>query len=275
MSEITEEKLKSDSENKVNELELEHAQTYRELVRTVDKLMQITVKSKGLNNVDQDNNFVESIDANGTFTLGTLHQRLSKGLALSDNPNNKESLETIASFLRQLIKIRRLIIEQRLITAPLINTVYPGTSDQERKNPATNGLDMLLNEKNRKNIEATRLIQENFKLEEQLNSTREKSVSKLNLLRDKVAYYRGLCKHVNDLNEEERDALSTEEYEMLKKKYRSLVRKDKMLSQFNINLISSLSNADILNDQRLKEMILFCGDYSDYSALRDEDDSRS
>ncbi len=274
MSEISEDTVDSGNFKKtVRKLEIEHAQTYRELVSTIDNLIQQTVKNNGLNEIDKDEKFRETIQENESLVLGTLHQNLINGVSTGANFNDRKNLESIASFLRQLIKIRRLIIEQRLVTSPILKTTYTERDFENTDAAHDNDLSSLIEENDKNNIEAAKLIQENFKLEEKLGHLREISAPKLKLLRDKVAHDRKLSEVVNNLKGKEKDMLSTREYEMLKNKYKSLVRKDKILSQFNINLISSLSKADMVNDQRLMDMILFCGDYSDYSALSDEESS--
>ncbi|QOU18652.1 hypothetical protein BRETT_001719 [Brettanomyces bruxellensis] len=274
MSEISEDTADSDSSKKnVRKLEIEHAQTYRELVSTIDNLIQQTVKNNGFNEIDKDEKFRETIQENESLVLGTLHQNLINGVSTDANFNDRKNLESIASFLRQLIRIRRLIIEQRLVTSPILKTTYTERDFRNTDAAHDNDLSSLIKENDKNNIEAAKLIQQNFKLEENLGHLREISAPKLKLLRDKVARDRKLSEVVNSMKGKEKDMLSTREYEKLKNKYKSLVRKDKILSQFNINLISSLSKADMVNDQRLTDMILFCGDYSDYSALSDEESS--
>ncbi|QPG77284.1 hypothetical protein FOA43_004692 [Brettanomyces nanus] len=224
---------------------VEHAKVYRELVCTLDKLIEQTIQTRNqTDNAEMEAKYKNAMNEFGdVIKLGTIQKGTSS-----------------IKFLQSMVDLRLKILEQHLMTEPILEAIRKGDTEDESRQ-----LIQLINTRDSKNIQTIREMKRNTKLRKELGTTRLYSIDKLELLRDKMKYYLKLCADVRQLQEKSDSMVgNVKDYDLLKSKYKSLVRKDQILSQFNVNLVSSLSNSDIADDHTLRDIVMFCGDYSHY-----------
>ncbi|KAH3665958.1 hypothetical protein OGAPHI_004147 [Ogataea philodendri] len=229
-------------------LENQHTEIYRKLVAAVDELLVVTKKAK-LTQVPEivDREYDEALN-----TMPDLHLALLQADIL-----NKDTDETVNAFLNQLLNIRRRIIEQHMITYPILRAIH--TEDETQVTELIRERDSTIKEY----IEQSKLKNET---QESLNKSSQSTVKDLEELRGLVQMYLELVEENKDLafqnkirEEEQIDGL-----EQLKARHITLIKRNLALSSFNISLISSLSKSDVYSDEYLRDTLLFCGDYDDY-----------
>ncbi|GMG24748.1 unnamed protein product [Ambrosiozyma monospora] len=241
-------------------LEQEHAEIYDELLSTVDKLLTETkLQSLSKQSPEQLQAQLSNLKSEmRDLDLTTLHSKEVDEGTNSDDMLLNEALE-------QLLKLRLDILNQHLITYPNLKIIHgqPNQINYEK-------LDGLIKEKDARNIELAAEMK-SLKIREQIQKLKRDNYSKIERLQQEMTTYLNLIEEVKDMKA--KTQLAEREYEELqhmKIRYKNITRKNLVLSQFNINLISSLSSFDLANDPDLLTILLDCGSYDDYGLLDDE-----
>ncbi|KAG7813427.1 hypothetical protein KL921_000973 [Ogataea angusta] len=229
-------------------LEDEHAEVYRQLISVVDQLLIATKKAK-LEELPQtiDKEFDEALHKMPDLQLALLHAEIL----------NKDTEETVNSFLEKMLNIRLRIIEQHMITYPILRAIHTDNDSH---------LVRLAKDCDTSN----KSLMDELNKTDSIHSFLDGSVASVNRslggLRELVQSYLHLVEQNKDLSFQNkiREEEQIPELGRLKERSTHLIKKNLALSSFNISLISSLSKSDVYNDPYLRETLLFCGDYDDY-----------
>ncbi|KAG7697706.1 hypothetical protein KL930_000239 [Ogataea haglerorum] len=229
-------------------LEDEHSQVYRQLVSVVDQLLVATKKAK-LEELPQtiDKEFDEALQKMPDLQLALLHAEIL----------HKDSEETVNSFLEKMLNIRLRIIEQHMITYPILRAIHTDNDSNIAR---------LAKECDRSNKSFMDELNKTDSIHSFLDGSIENVNKSLGGLRELVQKYLHLVEENKNLSFQNkiREEEHIPELERLKERCAHLIKKNLALSSFNISLISSLSKSDVYNDTYLRETLLFCGDYDDY-----------
>ncbi|GME81981.1 unnamed protein product [Ambrosiozyma monospora] len=235
-------------------LEQEHAEIYEELLLTVDKLLTETkLHSLSKQSPEQLRAQLSNLKSEmQDLDLTTIHSKEADEGTNSDETLLNESLE-------QLLKLRLDVLNQHLITYPNLKIIHgqPNQINYEKINA-------LNKEKDAKNIEYAAEVK-NSKTREQIQKLKRENYTKMERLQQEMTTYLDLVEEVNDLKSRiQLEDREDEELYNMKVRYTNITKKNLVLSQFNMNLISSLSNVDLATDPELLNILLDCGSYNDY-----------
>lgn len=240
------------SEDIVTELEKEHATVYRELVATVDQLLQETVKAQLIENGDIDEQYRQVLDKFHDIDLGVLHSTI-KGESTQE--------QRIVAFLKEMIHLRLQILEQHLSTYPTLRAIH---SDGAKDDLYGKRLLDRVNEKDQVNLDTVKLLTENSELRTLGGISITKNLPLLAQDRQKMRYCQELQKEIDELKRQgHREEQVYDEFAELQKSHDICSRHVQVLSQLNTNLVSSLSKANIAQDETLRDIVMDCGEYRD------------
>lgn len=242
----------------IDKLELKHAKIYNELIDTIDQLMIQVAKNKLEDSNDNQNDVLNNLLKDyPSLDLATLHLEIQSKLDKDDSTNEDHMKE----FLEGLLKLRRMIIAQHLITYPGLKEVYGEHNDIYGARLHDSSQEFAL-----KTQEFDDKIADSDGNATGLEDTKLKAIQKLDKVRDEARYYNRLCLAIARDNEENelQDDSESINHQILEKKCASLVRKSQILSQFNTNMISSLTSTNVMQDAKLRDIVQYCGDYEQY-----------
>lgn len=221
------------------DLQLQDAALHKQLVESLDGLMYEAIFAQVFKDFSTDEND-DRIDQEIKKELEAL--QLDTDLLFGSD--GTDTLEALKAHLLSMVKLRNEAVDQQLISGPDSGT--PVELELQRNEKCTEKT-KLLNSLPAMMAEVKRLKSENqVKLEnlsELVNSI-------------KLAKARSENNHDADVTKEE--------FQILKNKYKKLVAKNLMLSNFITSLVSAMTSADIANDELILEILLECGEYKDY-----------
>lgn len=236
-----------DNEDLIN-LQFQDANLYDQLIETLDELIFKSINSKLEIEFSDDDNEI-SLDKEIEKELLNLKDFDPKILSIND----EFDLNKIENYLKNMVKIRNDIINQQLISDAYEN----------------NEIDLELLEKNydltKKKTDNINQLSDNLK---KLNEIKISNKIKLNKIQELLEIQKNLNDNSNsNSNSNETSEITNEELEDVKTKYKRIIGKNLMLGHFITDLITALNCTNISNDDRLLEILMDCGDYSDYDLL--------
>ncbi|GMF00838.1 unnamed protein product [[Candida] boidinii] len=265
------------------DLEAEHASIYKELVDVIDQLTIETNK-----NVLDDKN---KLNKNLITEIQTFINEISQDDGDGDNEDEDEDEngETdIVSVLNKLINLRKLIIEQHYITYPILRSIHGNSGLVNKEKELVNYIDdrdKISFEFVSKYREIARHYNHNDDDDDD-DENEEYNNKELNIMLNDLSNELNQIIELNKelkfnkmLQKDENLSINlNEEIEKLRFKIKLMKKRCLLMSDFTLNLISSL-NISFSNDFFLQKLILYCGDYEDYlsdeSSSEDEIDSDS
>lgn len=231
------------------QLEFQDATLHKQLVETLDDIIYRSIYSKILDEFpgtedDEDSLLDEAIQKE------MLDMKDFDPVLLSST--GELDLDALEKYLKNMVKIRNQIVEQQIITDAYDGEEVDGD---------------LLEEKNR--IAKTKLANvENFPENlRKLKEVRTGNLAKLEKMQQLVRTQREMRREVRSAKEE--GQITEEELTEIKMRYKKIVGKNLMLGHFITDLIAALNSSNVASDERLLEILIDCGDYSDYDLLYD------
>lgn len=240
-----------DNDDLVN-LQFQDANLHNQLIETLDELIFKSINSKLEIEFSNDDNDI-LLDKEIENELLNLKDFESKLLSINDEFN----LNEIENYLKNMVKIRNDIINQQLISDAYEN----------------NELDLELL---KKNYDLTKMKTDNFnELSDNLKKLNDLKISnkiKLNKIQElfEIQNNNNNYDNYNENTSKKTSEITNEELEEVKTKYKKIIGKNLMLGHFITDLISALNCTNIANDDKLLEILMDCGDYSDYDLLYEE-----
>lgn len=236
-----------DNEDLIN-LQFQDANLYDQLIETLDELIFKSINSKLVIEFSDDDNEI-SLDKEIEKELLNLKDFDPKILSIND----EFDLNKIENYLKNMVKIRNNIINQQLISDAYENKE----------------IDLELLEKNydltKKKTDNINQLSDNLK---KLNELKISNKIKLTKIQELLDIQNNLNNNNNsNNNSNENSEITNEELEDVKTKYKRIIGKNLMLGHFITDLITALNCTNISNDDRLLEILMDCGDYSDYDLL--------
>lgn len=236
-----------DNEDLIN-LQFQDANLYDQLIETLDELIFKSINSKLEIEFSDDDNEI-SLDKEIEKELLNLKDFDPKILSIND----EFDLNKIENYLKNMVKIRNNIINQQLISDAYENKE----------------IDLELLEKNydltKKKTDNINQLSDNLK---KLNELKISNKIKLTKIQELLDIQNNLNNNNNsNNNSNENSEITNEELEDVKTKYKRIIGKNLMLGHFITDLITALNCTNISNDDRLLEILMDCGDYSDYDLL--------
>ncbi|OUM54284.1 hypothetical protein BVG19_g3649 [[Candida] boidinii] len=266
------------------DLEAEHASVYKELVDVIDELT-IETNKHVLNDKNKLNNSL--ISEIQTF-INEISRDDGDGNNDDEDENENEETDTV-SVLNKLINLRKLIIEQHYITYPILRSIHGNSGLVNREKELVNYIDdrdKISFEFVSKFKDLAKHYNHNDDNEDGNNNNSNTNNKELNImlndLNNELNQIIELNKEIKFnkmLQKDENLSINlNEEIEKLRFKIKLMKKRCLLMSDFTLNLISSL-NISFSNDFFLQKLILYCGDYEDYlsdeSSSEDEIDSDS
>lgn len=236
-----------DNEDLIN-LQFQDANLHDQLIETLDELIFKSINSKLEIEFSDDDNEI-SLDKEIEKELLNLKDFDPKILSIND----EFDLNKIENYLKNMVKIRNNIINQQLISDAYENKE----------------IDLELLEKNydltKKKTDNINQLSDNLK---KLNELKISNKIKLTKIQELLDIQNNLNNNNNsNNNSNENSEITNEELEDVKTKYKRIIGKNLMLGHFITDLITALNCTNISNDDRLLEILMDCGDYSDYDLL--------
>ncbi|KAG0674928.1 hypothetical protein C6P42_002004 [Pichia californica] len=237
---------KLDSEDLIN-LESFDSKLYKELIETLDDIIFKSINMK-LEKEFNNNNDDSLID-------NELENELSELKDFDPNilSNNGEfDLNYIENYFHNMVKIRNSIIEQELIS---------NSFDDKTINKSNFENFYKLSKDKMKNINELSINIEKLKDLKISNKIKFEKILEL------ISIQKNLKN--NSLNSFQKSNISDNEIKEIKLKYKKLIGKNLMLGNFITDLIAALNCANISDDDKLLDMLMNCGDYTDYDLLNE------
>ncbi|GME98991.1 unnamed protein product [[Candida] boidinii] len=266
------------------DLEAEHASVYKELVDVIDELT-IETNKHVLNDKNKLNNSL--ISEIQTF-INEISRDDGDGNNDDEDENENEETDTV-SVLNKLINLRKLIIEQHYITYPILRSIHGNSGLVNREKELVNYIDdrdKISFEFVSKFKDLAKHYNHNDDNEDGNNNNSNTNNKGLNIMLNDLNNELNQIVELNKeikfnkmLQKDENLSINlNEEIEKLRFKIKLMKKRCLLMSDFTLNLISSL-NISFSNDFFLQKLILYCGDYEDYlsdeSSSEDEIDSDS
>ncbi|ODV85357.1 hypothetical protein CANARDRAFT_22896 [[Candida] arabinofermentans NRRL YB-2248] len=242
--------MSSDGLSLVGSLEQEHGEVYNELIQVIDQLLLKTNIQTKLKNHEP------SLEYDGIFN-NFQHHLIHQDI--TDDDDDKLNINT---FLEKMLNLRLNIFKQHQLTLPILNSIH-----NERENINEVKLNKIINDMNETSIDYLNELTKQQNLNNEINKLSKINYIKLQELKDLNDNYNKLLLSNNELKF--KNSIINESsafkgvYSQLKLRELSLIKRNLMLSNFNIMLISSLSNMND-DDDELKDILLYCGDYDEY-----------
>lgn len=234
-------------------LESQDANLHKQMVDTLDSIIYQSIYSK------LQEEFPEGKDTENEMEL--IDEAIRREMAdmkdfdpiVLSSTTGEQDWDKLERYLQNMAKIRNQIVEQQLI------------SDAYDENEFDRG---LLEEKNlasQSKLSNVENMTDNLhKLKEVTKANREK-LEKVRELVRKQRELRGRIRNVEGVE----DYITEEELADIKQRYKKIVGKNLMLGHFITDLIAALNSANVATDERLLQILMDCGDYSDYDLLYD------
>lgn len=234
-------------------LESQDANLHKQMVDTLDSIIYQSIYSK------LQEEFPERKDTENEMEL--IDEAIRREMAdmkdfdpiVLSSTTGEQDWDKLERYLQNMAKIRNQIVEQQLI------------SDAYDENKFDRG---LLEEKNlasQSKLSNVENMTDNLgKLKEVTKANREK-LEKVRVLVRKQRELRGRIRNVEGVE----DYITEEELADIKQRYKKIVGKNLMLGHFITDLIAALNSANVATDERLLQILMDCGDYSDYDLLYD------
>ncbi|GME71437.1 unnamed protein product [[Candida] boidinii] len=260
------------------DLEAEHASVYKELVDVIDELT-IETNKHVLNDKNKlNNNLISEIQ---TF-INEISRDDGDGNNDDEDENENEETDTV-SVLNKLINLRKLIIEQHYITYPILRSIHGNSGLVNKERELVNYIDdrdkISFEFVSKFKVLAKHYNHNDDDDDDDYNNNNSNTNNKelnimLNDLNNELNQIIELNKEIKFnkmLQKDENLSINlNEEIEKLRFKIKLMKKRCLLMSDFTLNLISSL-NISFSNDFFLQKLILYCGDYEDY--LSDESSS--
>lgn len=234
-------------------LESQDANLHKQMVDTLDSIIYQSIYSK------LQEEFPERKDTENEMEL--IDEAIRREMAdmkdfdpiVLSSTTGEQDWDKLERYLQNMAKIRNQIVEQQLI------------SDAYDENKFDRG---LLEEKNlasQSKLSNVENMTDNLgKLKEVTKANREK-LEKVRVLVRKQRELRVRIRNVEGVE----DYITEEELADIKQRYKKIVGKNLMLGHFITDLIAALNSANVATDERLLQILMDCGDYSDYDLLYD------
>lgn len=234
-------------------LESQDANLHKQMVDTLDSIIYQSIYSK------LQEEFPEGKDTENEMEL--IDEAIRREMAdmkdfdpiVLSSTTGEQDWDKMERYLQNMAKIRNQIVEQQLI------------SDAYDENKFDRG---LLEEKNlasQSKLSNVENMTDNLgKLKEVTKANREK-LEKVRVLVRKQRELRVRIRNVEGVE----DYITEEELADIKQRYKKIVGKNLMLGHFITDLIAALNSANVATDERLLQILMDCGDYSDYDLLYD------
>lgn len=234
-------------------LESQDANLHKQMVDTLDSIIYQSIYSK------LQEEFPEGKDTENEMEL--IDEAIRREMAdmkdfdpiVLSSTTGEQDWDKLERYLQNMAKIRNQIVEQQLI------------SDAYDENEFDRG---LLEEKNlasQSKLSNVENMTDNLgKLKEVTKANREK-LEKVRVLVRKQRELRVRIRNVEGVE----DYITEEELADIKQRYKKIVGKNLMLGHFITDLIAALNSANVATDERLLQILMDCGDYSDYDLLYD------
>ncbi|ODV93441.1 hypothetical protein PACTADRAFT_36059 [Pachysolen tannophilus NRRL Y-2460] len=248
-------------------LEARYASLHQDLIALVDKITILKTEQEIASNWDKNR-------LNDEFNE-LINQKLDPIIFLhlnkknrNDSGSDKEDIVKLNAFLKNLIEIKNLIFEQSLITLPILNSINNNKNNNDNNNNSILKEKALLEKVNVRDELSLEYMKENVEIQENVKLLYE---SKLKLSKTIINYKQKLNK-LNEIlvkNQEMDQHQALQDDKMMKKNLKKtlkIYRKYKLRSTILSELIISIISSTGLNwsqDEYLKEVVLYCGDYGE------------
>ena len=232
------------------QLEFQDATLHKQLVETLDDIIYRSIYLK----VEDEFSGTEDVDD------ALLDEAIQKEMSdMKDfdpaflSSTGESELDKLEKYLKNMVKIRNQIVEQQTITDAYDADEVDGELLEEKNRIAKSKL---------ANVES---LPDNLR---KLKDVRTENLAKLEKVQQLVGKQRELRRQVRPVDGI-KEHITEEELEEIKLRYKKIIGKNLMLGHFITDLIAALNSSNVATDERLLEILMDCGDYSDYDLLYD------
>ncbi|GAV26697.1 hypothetical protein PMKS-000152 [Pichia membranifaciens] len=232
------------------QLEFQDATLHKQVVETLDGIIYRSIYSK------VEDEFFATEDVDDALLDEAIQNEMSDMKDFDPaflSSTGESELDKLEKYLKNMVKVRNQIVEQQIITDAYDADEVDGDLLEEKNRIAKSKL---------ANVES---LPDNLP---KLKDVRTENLAKLEKVQQLVGKQRELRRQVRPVDGIE-EHITEEELEEIKMRYKKIIGKNLMLGHFITDLIAALNSSNVATDERLLEILMDCGDYSDYELLYD------